>query len=48
VKQRRRSAGIALVRADGAIDACATLLRAAGGCDCPCTRARVAAARLAR
>ena len=39
VRERRRSTPLALVtqgRRGGAIDACATLVKAVGGCDCPC------------
>ena len=38
VRQRRRSPALTLVadRSRGAIDACATLLRAASGCECSC------------
>jgi subtilisin family serine protease len=48
VRQRRPSAGLTLVsdrREGGTIDACATLARAANGCDCNCGGARLAAAR---
>ena len=49
VRQKHRSAGASLVTAGGgAIDACATVLRAATGCECSCTPARLASARLAR
>jgi hypothetical protein len=40
VRQRQRSSGLTLVSdraAGGTIDACATLARAAKGCDCSCT-----------
>ena len=48
VRQKHRSAGASLVTAGGgAIDACATVLRAATGCECSCTPARLASARLA-
>jgi subtilisin family serine protease len=48
VRQRRPSANLTLVsdrREGGTIDACATLARAANGCDCNCGGARLAAAR---
>ena len=48
VRQRRPSASLTLVsdrRGGGTIDACATLARAANGCDCNCGGARLAAAR---
>jgi Subtilase family len=51
VRQRRRSASLTLVSdrsAGGRIDACATVARAASGCDCSCGGARFASARLAR
>jgi subtilisin family serine protease len=50
VRQRRPSASLILVsdrREGGTIDACATLARAANGCDCNCGGARLAAARFA-
>jgi subtilisin family serine protease len=50
VRQKRRSAGLTLVSdrpVGGAIDACATLERAASGCDCSCGGARMASARFA-
>jgi len=48
VRQKRHSSGAPLVTAQGGmIDACATVLRAATGCDCSCTPARLASARLA-
>ena len=50
VRQRRPSASLTLVsdrRAGGTIDACATLARAANGCDCNCGGARFAIARFA-
>jgi len=42
IREHQRSAPLALVsqRLDGEIDACATLVRAVGGCDCPCGSAR--------
>ena len=36
MRQQRRSMPVALVSQRGAIDACATLSRVAGRCDCPC------------
>jgi subtilisin family serine protease len=46
VRQRQHSAAASLVTAQGGmIDACATILRAATGCDCDCTPARLASAR---
>jgi subtilisin family serine protease len=50
VRQRKPSAALSLVsdRAQGgAIDACATLERAAGHCDCACARSGFAGARFA-
>jgi subtilisin family serine protease len=50
VRQRKRSAGLTLVsdRAiGGMIDACATVARAASGCDCSCGGARLSSARFA-
>jgi subtilisin family serine protease len=50
VRQRRPSASLTLVsdrRVGGTIDACATLARAANGCDCNCGGARLATARFA-
>lgn len=50
VRQRRRAAGLTLVSdqpVGGTIDACATLARAANGCDCSCGGARLASARFA-
>jgi len=48
VRQKRHSAGTPLVAAQGGmIDACATVLRAATGCSCSCTPARLASARFA-
>lgn len=50
VRQRRRSPGLTLVSdrpIGGTIDACATLQRAATGCECSCDGARIAAARFA-
>lgn len=42
IREHQRSAPLAFVsqRLDGEIDACATLVRAVGGCDCPCGSAR--------
>ena len=48
VRQRHPSAGLTLVSdrpVGGTIDACATLARAASGCDCNCGGARLASAR---
>jgi subtilisin family serine protease len=46
VRQRQHIAAASLVTAQGGtIDACATVLRAATGCDCNCTPARLASAR---
>ena len=44
VRERRRSAPLTLVsqQRNGAIDACATLVRAVGGCDCTCGSSRTA------
>jgi subtilisin family serine protease len=44
VRERRRSAPLAIVsqQRSGAIDACATLVRAVGGCDCTCGSSRTA------
>jgi subtilisin family serine protease len=50
VRQRRRSGELTLVSdrpAGGVIDACATLERAARGCECTCKGARISAARFA-
>jgi subtilisin family serine protease len=48
VRQKHRSAGASLVAGrGGTIDACATVLRAATGCDCNCSSAGLASARLA-
>lgn len=50
VRQRRRSPGLTLVSDSplgGTIDACATLQRAATGCECSCGGARLASARFA-
>jgi subtilisin family serine protease len=44
LKQRQRSASALVTLAGGRIDACASLMRAAGGCDCSCARARAVAA----
>jgi subtilisin family serine protease len=47
VRQKQHSAAASLVAAQGGtIDACATVLRAATGCACDCTPARLASARL--
>lgn len=51
MRQKRHSPALALVsqwRGGGNIDACATLLRASGGCDCACGSTRLASTRLAR
>lgn len=51
MRQKRRAPTLALVSqrpGGGSIDACATLLRVSGGCDCPCGSTRVATARMAR
>ena len=51
IRERRRSAPPLLVsehRGGGTIDACATLLRIAGACDCDCGQAHGAAAPTAR
>ena len=51
VRQRRPAAALSLVSArlgGGAIDACATLIRAASGCDCTCGASHFASARSAR
>jgi subtilisin family serine protease len=47
VRQRRRSPALSLVadRPGGGIDACATLLRAAAGCECSCGPISAASAR---
>jgi subtilisin family serine protease len=43
LRQKRRSPGPTLVSGrNGAIDACASLVRVTGACDCSCARARVA------
>ncbi len=50
VRQRKRSDALTLVSdraVGGAIDACATLARAAHGCDCSCGGARMSSARFA-
>ena len=47
VRERQRSASLTLVserRGGGAIDACATLIRAVGTCDCACRTSRFAGA----
>ena len=46
VRQRHRSSGLTLVSAGGTIDACATLARAASGCDCSCAAGSASRARL--
>jgi subtilisin family serine protease len=51
MRERRRSGAAVLVteRArGGSIDACATLLRVAGGCDCSCGSSRLASKTLQR
>jgi subtilisin family serine protease len=48
MREKRRSASLALVsqrRGGGTIDACATLVRVVGACDCSCGRARFASGR---
>ena len=48
MREKRRSASLALVsqrRGGGTIDACATLVRVAGACDCSCGPARFASGR---
>ena len=47
VRQKRHSADALVTAQGGTIDACATVLRAATGCACSCTPARLAAARFA-
>jgi subtilisin family serine protease len=47
VRQKRHSADTPVTTQGGTIDACATVLRAATGCACSCTPARLAAARFA-
>jgi subtilisin family serine protease len=43
LRQKRRSAGSTLVsERNGTINACASLVRITGACDCACSRARVA------
>lgn len=44
MRERRRSAALVLVleRGGGVIDACASLVRVAGGCDCACSSSRLA------
>jgi subtilisin family serine protease len=48
IRERRRAAPLSLVaqRRGGEIDACATLLRVAGACDCACGSARFVSATL--
>jgi len=51
MRERRHSASIALVsqrRGGGPIDACATMVRVAGACDCACSSARFVKAELRR
>jgi len=50
MRERKRAAPLMLVaqRHGGEIDACATLLRVAGACDCACGSARLAKAALGR
>jgi subtilisin family serine protease len=51
MRERRRSAPLILVsarRGGGPIDACATLIRVAGACDCSCGSSRFASAALRR
>ena len=51
IRQRRSSATLSLVSErtwGGPIDACATLVKAASGCDCSCGNYRFATARTAR
>ena len=49
LRQKGRSPTLTLVSGrSGTIDACATLFRAARGCDCACARASVTNARVAR
>ncbi len=50
MRERKRAAPLMLVaqRRGGEIDACATLLRVAGACDCACGSARFAKAALGR
>ncbi len=51
LRQKRHSPALALVsqwRGGGRIDACATLLRVSGGCDCSCGPSRLASTRLDR
>ena len=49
VRQKQHSGVSPLVAAQGgSIDACATVLRAATGCDCTCTPARLASVRFAK
>jgi len=50
VRQKRRSSSLTLVSdrpLGGTIDACATIARAANGCDCSCGASQVASARFA-
>ena len=48
MRQRHPSSALALVSNGGAIDACASVLRAASGCECSCAPSRVATAQLDR
>lgn len=51
MRQKRRAPALALISqrpGGGFIDACATLLRASGGCHCSCGSTRSASARMAR
>jgi subtilisin family serine protease len=51
MRERRRSAPIAFVsphRGGGPIDACATMTRIAGACDCACSSPRISKAALQR
>lgn len=48
VRQRQPSGQVALVSDSGTVDACATVLKVAGGCDCSCGSSRPARAALAR
>ncbi len=47
VRQKRHAADALVTAQGGTIDACATVLRAATGCACSCTPARLASARFA-
>jgi len=48
LRQKQHSSALALVTDDGMIDACASVLRAATGCDCRCGSTGVAHAGLGR